>query len=118
MTALHPSVPNLISAIREIFERGWRESRCVSLGLSSFEFEEPFRWGLNPSCCRMLSLCIIGACIKYMSFPARAAGLKTMSKIRVLLADDHKVVREGLRALLEATPEIEVVGEADTGHAA
>src|SRR5438270_527730 len=41
-----------------------------------------------------------------------------MSKIRVLLADDHAVVREGLRALLEATPDIKVVGEADTGRKA
>src|SRR5438270_13735035 len=41
-----------------------------------------------------------------------------MSKIRVLLADDHAVVREGLRALLDATPDIEVVGEAETGRLA
>jgi DNA-binding NarL/FixJ family response regulator len=41
-----------------------------------------------------------------------------MSKITVLLADDHAVVREGLRALLAATPDIEVIGEADTGRMA
>src|SRR5438270_2047816 len=41
-----------------------------------------------------------------------------MSKIRVLLADDHAVVREGLRALLDATPDIKVVGEADSGRVA
>ena len=41
-----------------------------------------------------------------------------MNKIKVLLADDHTVVREGLRALLEATPDIAVVGEADTGRRA
>ncbi|MBX6341253.1 MAG: response regulator transcription factor [Thermomicrobiaceae bacterium] len=34
--------------------------------------------------------------------------------IRVLLADDHGIVRAGLRALLEAQPGIEVVGEAGT----
>ena len=39
-------------------------------------------------------------------------------KIRVLLADDHTVVRQGLRALLEAEPDIEVVGEAETGRQA
>jgi len=41
-----------------------------------------------------------------------------MNKIKVLLADDHTVVREGLKALLEATPDIAVVGEADTGRKA
>ena len=34
---------------------------------------------------------------------------------RVLLADDHRMVREGLRALLQAEPEIEVLGEACDG---
>jgi DNA-binding NarL/FixJ family response regulator len=38
-----------------------------------------------------------------------------MSKIRVLLADDHALVRSGLRALLTAQPDIEVVGEAEDG---
>jgi len=41
-----------------------------------------------------------------------------MQKIRVLLADDHTVVRQGLRALLEAEPDIVVAGEADTGRLA
>jgi len=41
-----------------------------------------------------------------------------MEKIRVLLVDDHTVVRQGLRALLEAEPDITVVGEADTGRQA
>jgi two-component system, NarL family, response regulator NreC len=35
--------------------------------------------------------------------------------IRILIADDHAVVRSGLRALLRADPEIEVVGEAGDG---
>ena len=41
-----------------------------------------------------------------------------MQTILVLLADDHTVVREGLRILLEAEPDITVVGEADTGRQA
>jgi NarL family two-component system response regulator LiaR len=36
-------------------------------------------------------------------------------KIRVLIADDHPVVREGLRGLLEVQPNIELVGEAVDG---
>ena len=35
--------------------------------------------------------------------------------IRVLIADDHGVVREGLRAVLGSEPDMEVVGEAATG---
>ncbi|WP_435015975.1 response regulator [Tundrisphaera sp. TA3] len=41
-----------------------------------------------------------------------------MSNLRVLLADDHIVVREGLRALIEAQPDIDVIGEAGDGHEA
>jgi DNA-binding NarL/FixJ family response regulator len=36
--------------------------------------------------------------------------------ITVFLADDHAVVRDGLRVLLEAEPDIEVVGDAPDGH--
>lgn len=35
--------------------------------------------------------------------------------IRILIADDHAIVRSGLRALLRADPELEVVGEAEDG---
>jgi DNA-binding NarL/FixJ family response regulator len=38
--------------------------------------------------------------------------------IRVLLVDDHAVVREGIRAFLQLQPDIEVVGEAEGGDAA
>jgi DNA-binding NarL/FixJ family response regulator len=41
-----------------------------------------------------------------------------MAKIRVALADDHAIVREGIRALLSGAPDIEVVGEAEDGSAA
>jgi DNA-binding NarL/FixJ family response regulator len=41
-----------------------------------------------------------------------------MKPITVLLADDHTVVREGLRALLEMDDDLEVVGEAQTGREA
>lgn len=39
-----------------------------------------------------------------------------MKKIRILLADDHSVLREGLRALLEKEPDMEVAGEASNGR--
>jgi DNA-binding NarL/FixJ family response regulator len=38
--------------------------------------------------------------------------------IRVLLADDHALVRDGLRAVLAREPDIQVVGEADDGREA
>src|SRR2546421_1563960 len=38
-----------------------------------------------------------------------------MPPLRVFLADDHAVVREGLKALINANPEMEVVGEAADG---
>lgn len=36
--------------------------------------------------------------------------------IRIILADDHQIVRQGLRILLEAEPDMEVVAEADNGR--
>ncbi len=39
-------------------------------------------------------------------------------KVRVLLVDDHKMMRDGLRALLSAVPDIDVVGEAADGRTA
>jgi two-component system, NarL family, response regulator NreC len=39
-----------------------------------------------------------------------------MKKLRVLLADDHIVMRAGLRALLDRQPNLEVVGECENGR--
>jgi DNA-binding NarL/FixJ family response regulator len=41
-----------------------------------------------------------------------------MKRITVLLAEDHSIVREGLRSLLELGSDFEVVGEAETGRQA
>lgn len=42
--------------------------------------------------------------------------VKLRTPIRVLLVDDHTIVRQGLRALLAGSDEIEVVGEAEDGR--
>jgi DNA-binding NarL/FixJ family response regulator len=41
-----------------------------------------------------------------------------MKKLRVLLADDHKVVRDGLRLLIDGQRDMRVVGEAGNGKEA
>ena len=41
-----------------------------------------------------------------------------MSVIRVLLADDHRILREGIRALIEDQGDMQVIGEAEDGLAA
>ena len=41
-----------------------------------------------------------------------------MKKIRLVIVDDHPVVRDGLRGMLESQPDFEVVGEASDGEAA
>lgn len=42
----------------------------------------------------------------------------TMKPITVVLAEDHQIVREGLRSLLQHAPDIQVVGEAESGRQA
>ncbi len=50
--------------------------------------------------------------------PLPPASVSAPGRIRVLLADDHATVREGLRRLLMEDPELEVVGEAAHGDEA
>ena len=40
------------------------------------------------------------------------------TRIRILLADDHKIVRSGLRGLIEKHPQLEIVAEAEQGRTA
>ncbi len=47
--------------------------------------------------------------------PAHAHEQGERTAIRILLADDHAIFRAGLRALLEAQPDMQVVGEASDG---
>src|SRR2546425_1069655 len=46
------------------------------------------------------------------------AGRRVTDTLRVLVADDHLIFRDGLRALLASTPDAELVGEAATGEEA
>jgi DNA-binding NarL/FixJ family response regulator len=39
-------------------------------------------------------------------------------RIKILLADNHRIVRQGLRHLLEEEPDLEVIGEAEDGRGA
>ncbi len=41
-----------------------------------------------------------------------------MTSLRIFLADDHAVVREGLKSLIDAQPDMEVIGEAGDGNVA
>jgi two-component system response regulator NreC len=54
---------------------------------------------------------------RYLGSRSPAKGSKEM-KCRVLIADDHGVVRKGLRLLLEQYPELVVIGEASNGREA
>jgi PAS domain S-box-containing protein len=47
-----------------------------------------------------------------------ATAPQAQNRLRVLLADDHKIVREGLRSLLRDQPDVEIVGEATNGREA
>ena len=38
--------------------------------------------------------------------------------IRIILADDHKLLREGIKSLIEKEPDITIVGEAENGKEA
>ena len=48
----------------------------------------------------------------------RAEWLEIVTKTAVVIVDDHQIVRQGLRGLIEAQPDLAVVGEAETGAGA
>jgi DNA-binding NarL/FixJ family response regulator len=41
-----------------------------------------------------------------------------MDKLRILLAEDHETIRDGLKLLINSQPDMEIVGEADNGRVA
>jgi len=56
---------------------------------------------------------------KYLNRTSPIGGMfSTMKRITVLLVDDHTIIRQGLRLLIEADGDIEIVGEAKTGREA
>src|SRR3954465_14154555 len=62
------------------------------------------------------SRAIADAVARSLSPSSRAGMSSAPDVIRIVLADDHLVVRAGLKALLGATKDIEVVGEATNGR--
>lgn len=66
-----------------------------------------------------------GKWMKLLSFPLFAFNfslfgfiIKLMDKLRIILAEDHQTVREGIKLLVNSQTDMEVVGEADNGGAA
>ena len=41
-----------------------------------------------------------------------------MNKLRILLAEDHETIRDGLKLLVNSQPDMEVIGAADNGRVA
>ena len=60
------------------------------------------------------ALADLGASLATRPYARRGISMSN-HRIRVLLADDHAMVREGLRLLLRTAPDISVVGEAEDG---
>ncbi len=50
--------------------------------------------------------------------PAQPAQMRSQQRIRILLVDDHAVIRQALRMLLESQPELEVVADVENGREA
>ncbi len=63
------------------------------------------------------SLARLGAQLAERPYARRGVSVCSET-IRIILADDHAMVREGLRLILRAAPDISVVGEAENGDSA
>ncbi|MDF2458436.1 MAG: putative Multi-sensor hybrid histidine kinase [Nitrospira sp.] len=56
--------------------------------------------------------------VSFLGAPASISQNRLHGPCRVLIADDHAMVREGLRSVLEGFPDIDVIGEASNGQEA
>src|SRR5688572_8331944 len=56
--------------------------------------------------------------VSFLGAPASLNQTRLNGPCRVLIADDHAMVREGLRSVLEGFPDIDVIGEASNGQEA
>lgn len=63
-----------------------------------------------------ITLVQVGQPVSSLGIPARS--IRTVPKIRVLLAEDHRTIREGLRLIVDAQHDMEVIGEAGDGDEA
>jgi DNA-binding NarL/FixJ family response regulator len=39
-----------------------------------------------------------------------------VTRLRIFLADDHAIIRQGLKLLIDSQPDMEVIGETADGH--
>jgi DNA-binding NarL/FixJ family response regulator len=51
-------------------------------------------------------------------FSADGKGEEVMNKLKILLADDHETVREGIKMIINSQTDMQVIGEASNGHVA
>ncbi len=89
----------------------------------AWRLQEPGRFPVHPCTLRASHTCIrifLPGAVCLLAFLRRVCAVTTdalapEAPIRVILADDHPILRSGLRLLLGAEPDLEVVGEANNG---
>jgi DNA-binding NarL/FixJ family response regulator len=78
----------------------------------------PHDWSLSVSKCCLLALAKKTRTIKEVINQTNITTNNQLLMIRVLLVDDQSLIRQGLRALLELEPDLQVLGEAENGKMA
>jgi DNA-binding NarL/FixJ family response regulator len=123
----HSASRNELKALAEENDAVVQEARAeAALGLVDEEDSEAASEGSSPKSEAATSRKKLIESEKHRALSARRKKLRAERKrngaaathperVRILLADDHPVVRRGVRAVLEAEPTFEVVGEASSG---